>query len=427
MDVSQVRVKEVDNIEIPEFCRVKQNIPDNSLENVGQKTTAQLEQKNLKQHLQSGDQVAVAVGSRGIDRLSEVVTAVVQYIKDAGAVPCIVPAMGSHGGATAAGQKEILEDYGVKEDKVGAPIKSSMDVVKVGETSSGVPVYIDKIAYNSDAVIVINRIKVHTDFSGVHESGIFKMMTIGLGKHQGAAALHRQGFEVFHNLIPEAARVVLSRAPILMGVGLLENGHDNICDIRAWFSGEIEAGEKKILEKQKDLMPQIPFDQIDILIVEEMGKDISGSGMDTNVIGRIKPVRPDIDIILTLDLTPSTHGNATGMGLADLTTQTFFDKFDPVSTYTNHLTAQSLQTGKMPIVLKDDLFALKCAVKIANKSKDNLKIVRIKNTLEIMKFDISRGLMPEVEDQEHTAIVSQPYELAFTSDNKLKRLDLNSF
>ena len=419
MDFSHVKVEGIEDIQLPRFTDITQSVPDPTLDDLEDKVGAQLASTKLKQKTSSGEKVAIAVGSRGIDRLSEVVETLVDRLKELGARPFIVPAMGSHGGATAEGQEEILHSYGINEGNVGAPIKSSMETVKVAETDTGVPVFFDKISYESDAVVIVNRVKVHTDFQGELESGIHKMMAIGLGKHKGAASLHENGFGVFNELIPQVGQIILNKAPVRLGVGLLENGHDHLCDVKAWDPEDVKDGEKKMLERQKDLMPQLPFDGIDVLVVEKMGKDISGSGMDTNVLGRVKEARPDIELVIVLDLTEETHGNATGIGLADITTERLFDKFDPGPTYTNHITAQSLHLAKLPMVLPSDLFAIKTALKTLDREPKEAKIVRIQDTLHIMELEISEGLISEAEGQAKVSTTSDLHELQFDNEGNL--------
>ncbi|MBS3787599.1 DUF2088 domain-containing protein [Candidatus Bipolaricaulota bacterium] len=419
MDFSQVKVDGIEGIQLPRFTDITQSVPDPTVDDLEDKIREQLASTELKKRIFSGDKVAIAVGSRGIDRFSEVVETLVDRLKELGTRPFIVPAMGSHGGATAEGQKEILHGYGINEGNVGAPIKSSMETVKIAETDTGVPVFFDKISYEADAVIVVNRVKVHTDFQGELESGIHKMMAIGLGKHKGAASLHENGFGVFSELIPEVGQIILNKAPVRLGVGLLENGHDHLCDVKAWDPEDVKHGEKKMLERQKDLMPQLPFDGIDILVVEKMGKDISGSGMDTNVLGRVKEARPDIELVIVLDLTEETHGNATGIGLADITTERLFNMFDPGSTYTNHITAQNIDMAKLPMVLPSDLFAIKTALKTLDKEPQEAKIVRIQDTLHIMELEISEGLISEAEGQTKVSTTSDLHELQFDNEGCL--------
>lgn len=422
MNFEGVKIDGLEDISLPKCCRVKQDIPDPRIDDVAAETRVKLENSGLSNKISPGQKVCIAAGSRGIHKLSTVIKSVVSYVKGLGANPVIVPAMGSHGGAEPDGQREVLEGYGIEESIVGAPIEASMEVRQVGETSSGVPVYCDSVVLESDAAIIVNRVKVHTSFSGEHESGILKMMAIGLGNHRGATTLHAEGFGAFSELIPSAGKILLQEAPIALGVGLLENGLDHLCEIGAWDPEEIVPKEKAMLERQKELMPEIPFDEVDLLIVEEIGKDISGSGMDTNVVGKVKPVRANIEWILLLDLTDETHGNACGVGLADLTTKRVFDKFDPASTYTNLITSKALARGRLPVILSNDLVALKTGIKLSRKNPDNVKIVRLKNTLELGEFEVSEGLLPEVRDQSLLSIVEEPRTLVFNEAGELKRL-----
>lgn len=418
VNVDKVVVDGIDEIIIPKMARLKQKIGDPRIESISDTVRQEIESTGFSERIKKGSRVAVGVGSRGIHRLDEVVENVISIIKELGGEPFIVPAMGSHGGATAEGQREVLEGYGITEERMGAPIVTSMEVVKLGETDDGKPVYFSKVAFEADAVVVVNRVKVHTDFSGVNESGIMKMLVIGFGKHKGAATIHSYGFDVFHELIPEAGRVMLEKAPIALGIGLLENGYDHLYKIKAMDPADVEEIEQEMLREQKDTMPAIPFKNVDVLIVDEMGKNISGSGMDTNIVGRIKESYADIKYIVIRDLTPETHGNACGLGLADFTTKRFFDKLELNSTYTNLLTARNIGLAKIPMILKSDEYAIKTALKMTSKSPEEVKMVRIKNTLELVEMDISEGLLQEAEELDG-AEIGKMFRYSFKEDGYL--------
>jgi len=419
MDVSGVVVEGIESVELPKMGKIRQICDDEKIENAAEKSREELEKLEVLKNLSENDEVAIGVGSRGIDRLDIVVKEVVKYIKQIGANPFIVPAMASHGGASAEGQKKVLAGYGITEEEVGVPVKSSMETVKLGTTQDGTPIYFDRTAYQADAVIPINRVKVHTDFSAEVESGLMKMLSIGFGKHKGATAIHKQGFENFARIIPEAGRFIIKKVPVIAGVALVENAWDKLYKIEAVESNQIEETDKRLLKLQKELMPQIPFKKVDVLIIDEMGKDISGSGMDTNVVGRVKEVYPDIDIIFIRDLTKATHGNATGIGLADLTTKKLFEKIDFNATYTNLLTARVIENAKLPMVLPDDKMAIKTAQLLSDKNRSNVNMVRIKNTLEIMEMDVSENLFELSKGRGDIEIAGELKEFVFSAEGEL--------
>jgi len=393
-------MQELDKVCVPRVVRVKQNLINAPLlDDIPSKVRKEIENTSFLSKIRRGDKVAVGVGSRGIDKLEEVVRAVVNLLKEIGAKPFIVPAMGSHGGATAEGQRQVLAAYGITEEKLGVPIISCMEVVEVGRTPEGVPIYFDKMSYQSDAVIAINRIKPHTEFSGEVESGILKMLTIGFGKHRGASTLHRYGAQNLPQLILQAARLVIEKAPIALGIALLEDGYGQLSEIKAMDPEDIEEEEKKLLRKQKDLMPRIPFPQIDLLLVDEMGKNISGAGLDTNIIGRKKPANTEIRYIVVRDLTRESHGNAAGIGLVDIITERIFKKIDFYATYINCLTSRTIETAKIPLVVKNDETAIKIALFLIDKDPKEVKMVRIKNTSKLEQLEISEGLVGEASDR----------------------------
>lgn len=299
--------------------------------------------------------------------------------------------MGSHGGATAEGQAEVLEQLGVTEQSVGAPIHSSMDVVEVGRLPKGLPVYTDKLAYQADKIIVINRIKPHTAFSGPIESGLMKMITIGLVKHKGADAAHAYGFKYMAEHVPEMARIALSKLPIVFGLATIENAYDRPAKIVAIPAEQLEHIEPQLLLEAKCFMPKLLFDPIDVLIVDEIGKDISGSGMDPNITGRfntpyVKSTAPAISRIVILGLTDKTQGNALGIGPADVITRKLFDEINWEKGYMNAFTSTVLTPVKVPMFLPTEKMAVQAAIKTCNVPDLNqVRMVRIKNTLEYIR------------------------------------------
>jgi len=380
---------------------------------------------NLK--LASGARIAIAVGSRGISNHALVVKTVVKELRALGAKPFIVPAMGSHGGATAEGQVMVLETLGITEESIGAPIRSSMEVIQIGTTDSGIPVLIDKNAMESDGIVLVHRVKAHTDFDGLIESGMMKLITIGLGKHKGAQMAHRYAVKRgFNNVVPVIARYVLKNAPILFGLGLVENFYHETAIIKAANSAILENVEQKLLQESKKMMARIPFDTLDVVVVQELGKTISGTGMDTNVVGRIYNVAepeaefPKYTRIVALDLANNTYGNAVGIGMADLTTQRLVNKIDFKVTAINCLTGACPEKGRIPLTMDSDKEAIAAALTICGpiEPKD-ARLVWVKNTLELDYFYISEALISEINENTNLKVMSNFTEFPFDDEGNL--------
>jgi hypothetical protein len=346
----------------------------------------------------SGKRIAVAVGSRGIASLKEIVQAVCGWLKAQGAQPFIFPAMGSHGGATAEGQRKILEEYGVTEAATGAEIRSSMETVLLGTTPEGFRVFVDRNAWESDGVVVINRIKPHTDFSGKIESGLLKMMMIGMGKLDGATEGHRQSWKCgFETTIRAVSGKVLASGKILCGVGVVENEMHQIAVVRAALPEGIVAQEESTLQLARTLVPRIPFEELQLLIVDELGKNISGAGMDTKVIGRgveLPPGEaPRISMIYVRDLTPESGGNAVGVGYSDLIHERLYRKIDFDKMYLNTRTALNPAGGRLPMHLPSDREALDLALGHLGSPEPSVQqVVWIRNTLSLDRIAISAPL-----------------------------------
>jgi len=381
----------------------------------------------LHDRLRPGMRIAIPVGSRGIDRIDVVIKAVIDYLKKRGTVPFLFPAMGSHGGATPDGQRSILKHYGITETSMGVPILASMEVVSLGETPRGIPVFIDKFAFEADAIVVINRIKTHTKFDGEIESGLFKMMAIGMGKHKGASFYHRAAVDHgMETIIVEAGQAVLAQCPVLFGLGIVENGVDRITRIEAFLPHEMLEGEKKLLKFSKQIMAKIPFDHLDLLIIDEIGKDISGTGMDTKVVGRHRDLIGDFWIhphpkrIFVRDLTEATEGNATGLGLADFTTQHCIQKVDIQKTAVNCLTALSPEKAALPLSFPNDREGIETALKtVGIKPVSKLRIVHIKNTLHLEEISISEGLIPDLNTFPDITLLTPFQAMKFDPTGKL--------
>ena len=368
-----------------------------------------------------GQRIAITGSSRGIPNLAVAVREVAATIREAGAEPFVVPGMGSHGGATAAGQIEVLANNGITEATVRAPVRSSMEVIRVGTTSTGFPVFLDRNASESDGIVVVNRVKPHTGFTGKVESGLCKMMVIGLGKQAGAQKIHQQSLQVeMRRMILEASRIILERspAPFLGGLALVDNAFKETALVRGVSMRSHETlvdEEGALLERAYGWLPRIPFDEMDTLIVDEIGKNVSGSGMDTNVIGT-KPglERPRIGAIYVRGLTPETHGNATGIGQADVMPRRLLEEIDLHSTYMNTFTAKRLLGAKMPLMAENDLQALQvCLTVRADEDPTTARMVRIRNTNLLAEFEASPALREEIEDRPSLEIVAEAKPLRF--------------
>jgi hypothetical protein len=368
--------------------------------------------------------VAVGVGSRGVGGIAEVVGALVGALKENGAEPFVVPAMGSHGASTAEGQAEVLRHLGVDEEAVGCPIRATMETVKVGETPSGVAVYMDRNAYEADGVIVVNRIKPHTAFRGTVESGPTKMLAIGLGKQRGAHSVHSAGWDAIHETIPQAARVAVGTGRVAFGLAVLENADEEPYRVAAIPAGGLEEAEAPLLEEAKKNLLRLPFDEMDVLVVDEIGKNISGDGADPNVTGRYATTAasggPKIERVVFLGLTEETGGNANGLGAADVVTERLASAMDRPSTYMNALTSTTPAPVKTPMVMPTDRMALAAALTMcAGVSPTGARIVRVRNTLKLRRMWVSEAMLPTVEKDENLRVVEGPRPMDFGEDGSL--------
>ena len=370
--------------------------------------------------LSHGKRVAVGVGSRGIANLAGIVREVVKKLKDAGARPFITPAMGSHGGATAEGQIEVLKTRGVTEETAGAPIKATMEVVNLGEIG-GIPLFVDRLAYEADGIVLINRIKPHTEFSGPTESGLLKMLGIGLGNHTGAEHYHRAAItRGFYEIISTAGEALLNRLNVLFGVALVENQEHQTAILRLLRTDEIESVERKLLEKAREYMLKIPVKDIDLLIIDEMGKDVSGAGIDPKIIGRAicswadTEPWPRISRIFVRDLTAATKGHASGLGMVDFVTERLVEKINMQATAINALTSSCPEEAKIPMHFETDREAIAAALMtIRPHTLHDLRIVHIKNTLKLANLMVSEGCLPELADTKNVDIGSESLSMEF--------------
>src|SRR5438067_137707 len=409
---------------LPRMIRVRQTFPRPRVADIPRTVTETLGAAALR--VKAGDTVAVGAGSRGIANIDVVVGATVRWLKDLGARPFVFPAMGSHGGGTADGQLSVLEHYGMTEATMGCPIRATMDVVQVGE-ALGLPVWLDRHAAEADWIGVVNRVKPHTDFKGSIESGLFKMMTIGLGKYKGAIQYHRANIHHgYETVITAVGREMLKKARIGFGVGIVENGYDETARLEAFNAANLEAGERRLLKDAREWMARLPFSPIDVLIVEEMGKNVSGAGMDTNVIGRPSnphepfPADPKILWIVALDLTEESYGNAVGIGNADFTTRRLVDKIDMKPTLINAITACAPGGAKVPPTYDTDREAIETALScIGLTPPERARVIRIKNTLMLGEIEVSEAFAADLAKRPDLTQLTDPAPLAFDAAGRL--------
>ena len=385
---------------IPHFYRTHFALCRDEVRDAGAALHKTLCKSGVLERIRPGQTVAITAGSREINHLGEMLHTFIAALKDRGAMPFIVPAMGSHGGATAEGQKELLAGFGITEQSMGVPIHSSMETVRIGETPQGIPVYVDKWALSADCIIPMGRIKPHTDFKGRFESGLMKMMAIGLGKQQGASICHKLGMPDMSRNVLAIGKEILTKCRIPFGIGIIENAFHGTWKIVAIPAECIEAEEPLLLDEAKKLVPIVPFDKVDIIVCEEMGKDISGTGMDSNVIGRSASLgisRPFAERIGVFAMTDKSHGNAYGMGLADCITKRFCDGIRFDQTYPNAITSAETTAVKMPAVMDTDEQCVRFLIKTCTGSgPQGLRMVWIKNTLAMDTFFISKGLRDDI-------------------------------
>ena len=412
---------------LPRMVRVRQTFPRPRVTDIPRSVAEALAAAGTP--IKRGDTVAVGAGSRGIANIAVVVGAAVRWLQDLGARPFVFPAMGSHGGGTPEGQLSVLEHYGITAATMGCPVRATMDVVQVGE-ALGLPVWLDRYASEADWIGLVNRVKPHTDFKGSIESGLFKMMTIGCGKYRGAIQYHRANIRHgYETVITAVGREMLGKARVGFGLGIVENGYDETARIEAFNAADLEAGERRLLKDAREWIARLPFSPLDVLIVEEIGKNISGSGMDTNVIGRPSnphepfPADPKILWIVALDLTEESYGNATGIGNADFAARRLVDKIDMKPTLINCITACAPNGAKIPATYDTDREAIETALScIGLTPPEDARVIRIRNTLMLGEIEVSEALLPEVAKRETLTRLGAPVALPFDAAGNLVRL-----
>ncbi|MEE2994513.1 MAG: lactate racemase domain-containing protein [Gemmatimonadota bacterium] len=417
-------------MKLPKFVQVHQRFEAPVVEDIGITTEAEVARMIDQAGMSSGASVAVAAGSRGIMHIATIIKHTVDALHNEGMKPFIVPAMGSHGGATSDGQLRVLNNYGISEATMSCPIRSDIEPELIGETGDGLPVYIDRNALSADHIVIVNRIKPHTDFAGDIGSGLMKMMAIGLGKQKGASFYHGSVFEYgFEHMITTVSAVVMKKTPVAFGLAIIENAYDQTAHIVGVPVDGLEQKERELFQLANRLMPRLPFEDIDVLIVDEMGKNIGGTGMDTNIIGRRmqdfepEPVSPQILRIVVRGLTPESEGNAVGVGLADFTTQRLVNQINHHYTYINSITGMGPQKARIPVYFDTDREVIEAAFStIGMKAPESGRAVRIKNTLHLGEVAISETLMDEIADRDDLEVSASLSPLPFDHSGTLVAL-----
>jgi hypothetical protein len=410
---------------LPRMVRVRQQFDEEKIEDVTGALMAELSRPAIMDTIRPGMSIAITCGSRGIDNYAKIIRETAAFCISRGAKPFIIPAMGSHGGATAQGQRAICESYGVTEDYCGCPIRATMDTIHIGNTPEGNKVYIDAYAAGADGIIVINRIKKHTAFRGPYESGIMKMMAIGLGKQYGASVCHQAGYRLMAKQIPMFGNAIIKHANILFAIGLVENPYDRTCKIAALTREEIPQEEPRLLELAKRKMAQLLPGEADVLVVDWIGKDISGAGMDPNITGtKSTPYAGEQNFhanrIAVLNLTGQSHGSIHGVGYADVINRRVFDKADLEATYPNSLTSTTLRADAIPVMMKNDIDTIRCAVMTCNaEDPENPRVIRIRDTLHISEILVSENMLERIRDIPGLFVIGEPEDWQFDEEGNL--------
>ena len=409
---------------IPRMALVRQIFPRDGIGDAAAELRAKLDDEKLKGRIRPGMRVCMTGSSRQIRNMPLILRELAAWVRSLGAEPFIIPAMGSHGGSTAEGQRAILEGFGITEEYCGCPILSSMETVQVGFLPNGDEVRVDKYAHEADAVIVVGRIKAHTAFRGAYESGLVKMMAIGMGKREGADSLHREGFGKMGKRLPLYGKVVFDSCNVVFGVAPIENEFDQTCRLEVIPAEEIFEREPDLLRYAKSRLPRILLPETDVLMVHEIGKNFSGSGMDPNVTGTFGTPFASGGICkqrtVVFDISEESHGSFVGLGMADVTTERAFEKLDTNATYFNMITSTVLQVGKIPMIMEDDKLALQTALRtLTQVDRDRIRIVYIKNTLSLEKIMVSEALLDEVRGRDDMEILEEPRDLRFDETGTL--------
>ncbi|MGE3804542.1 MAG: lactate racemase domain-containing protein [Gemmataceae bacterium] len=413
---------------LPMLAPIHQATRHSPLADVGGEVRRQWLEAPIKERFRPGMRVAVGVGSRGIRDILPITQATIAALRELGTQPFVVAAMGSHGGATAEGQRQLLAEYGIVESNLGVPVKTDMTAVRVGTNSWGEPVYWDKNAWEADAVVTVSRVKPHTDFRGRYESGIVKMLVIGLGKRDGAAQHHRWGVRGLRDMIPESCGIILQNTPFLAGLAVLENADEQTARVKVVDKFSLLDEEPGLLVQARDMMARLPFDRLDLLVIGEIGKNYSGAGIDPNVVGRLlmegkdEFPTPNITRICALDLSPESHGNGVGIGIADLTTERFLEKIDPVPFRLNTLTSCFLWRAKLPLSFPNDRACIQMGLQTCWQPRiEELRMAVIANTLELSDLWASPALLAEAEGRNDLNVIGELADLPFDQAGNLEQ------
>lgn len=413
---------------IPALHHIRQRIRHPAVADVIAEVRRQWLQSPVAKRIKKGDRIAIGCGSRGIANIAIIVRATIAALRELGAEPFIVAAMGSHGGATPEGQKELLASYGISKELLGVPVRTEMDAERLGTNSWDEPVWWDRNALAADGVVTISRVKPHTDYRGPYESGITKMLVIGLGKREGAAQHHRWGWKGLQQMLPESAKVILEKTKFLGGLAILENSAEQTGLLQVVDRDELLAVEPGLLERAREMMGRLPFHALDVLVIGEIGKNYSGAGIDPNVVGRLlieaapelEHATPRIIRICALDLSPESHGNATGVGIADITTDRLLAAIDPVPFRMNNFTACFLWRSKLPFGFPTDRACIEASIETCWQPRfDQLRLAVIPNTLEVADLWVSPALAEEARKDSNIQVLEGPEPMPFDPYDQL--------
>ena len=415
----------LEGVPLPDVVPVRQEFPESPIADLEATLEAALAAGGVADMVRPGQRVALGVGSRGLANLPALVRLLAAAVRRLGAAPFVVPAMGSHGGATAAGQTELLAKMGVTEAAVGAPIRSSMEVVALGDAAPALPAFCDKLAAEADATLILARVKPHSSFRGRYESGLIKMLAIGLGKQKGAETCHTRGFGQLAERIAAVAQAVLARGNVIGGLAVVENARHQTHHLELVPAAAVAEREPPLLKLAWDLYPRLPLDQLDVLVIGRIGKDISGTGLDCNVVGRYTTPfangGPAITGLVALDTTPATGGNVNGIGVVDVTTQRLFDKLSFAETYPNALTSTATTAVKIPMVMADDRRAIQAAIRTSTiPDPAAVRLAWIRDTLSLDQLQVSANLAAEVTARPETQVTGPPQPLPFSATGRLQ-------
>ncbi|MGI6317677.1 MAG: DUF2088 domain-containing protein [Firmicutes bacterium] len=421
-----IAIQGIEEIKFPKMVKIRQKFDPSKIDNLPAWVTKEMRNNLTDRGSYQGKKICITAGSRGIPHLEIIIKAVCDELKNWGAEPFIVPAMGSHGGAAAEGQRQYLAAYNVTEESIGVPILSSMEVVKYGELEDGTPLYCDKYAFESDGIVVLNKVKPHAEFRGKHESGLAKMMAIGLANHQGASVLHMKGFAALADIIPRVCEVFMQKVPVAFGVAIVQNAYNEISELEVMPKAKIMERDAALLEIAKGKTAGFKVSQIDVLIIDEIGKSISGNGHDPNITGRNDSGLPgfkeiiDIKKLFIRGLAEGSDRNGSGISSADITTRRCLQSIDWEKTWTNVITSTQLNGGRIPMYMNNDKDALLVAIRTLNNVDfSQVKVVRIKNTLCMSEIEVSENYMDDLQARDDVEILSAPYEMQFDKEGFL--------